>query len=302
MRSGIVAGAGVSDGVGAGVGEGVGAGTGPAARRVRTAAIVQARMGSTRLPGKVMLDLCGRPVLWHVVGRLRRAKAIDRIVVATTDLPEDDIIYNSALEWGVDCSRGSSTDVLGRYFGAAEEFPCDAVVRVKSDCPLIDPGLCDDIIRFFWRGGYRYVTNAGGDPTNRTYPRGLDCEVFCRGLLAEAHRNASCAHEREHVTPYMYWKNSSVYFYKNAEDHSWLRWTLDTPEDYELISLLFNHLNKNGAGGGTASAGVGSPTGPEVGPFASAAPFTWRDALAACDAHPEWAAINAHVEQKAVKA
>jgi spore coat polysaccharide biosynthesis protein SpsF len=255
-------------------------------------------MGSTRLPGKVMLDLCGKPVLWHVADRLRHAKLVDRIVVATTDLPEDDIIYESALEWGVDCARGSSTDVLSRYFAAAEAFPCEAVARVTSDCPLIDPGVCDEVIGFYWRGngGCQYVSNSGADLANRSYPRGLDCEVFSAGLLAEAHRNAAKGYEREHVTPYMYWNNASVHYYKYAEDLSGLRWTLDTPEDYELISLIYKELYRqagsSAAAGGAGNYGAGADGSP---------PFSWLDALAVYDAHPEWAAINSNVEQKQIQ-
>lgn len=231
-------------------------------------------MGSTRLPGKVMLDLCGKPVIWHVIDRLRRSKMINNIVVATTDLPEDTQIYEVVRSWGVNVFRGSSDNVLSRYYHAAKAYPCDTVIRVTSDCPLIDPGICDKIISFYHSHTYLYVSNSGADMKNRTYPRGLDCEVFSFDLLEEARNNATEPYEREHVTPYMYWKNESVHYYKNEVDYSHLRWTLDTPEDYELISYIYKIL------------------------YDEDKLFTWQDVLAAYTLHPDWHDLNEMIKQK----
>jgi spore coat polysaccharide biosynthesis protein SpsF len=245
--------------------------------KINVLAVIQARMCSTRLPGKILFDLAGKPVLRHVIERLSRCEKVGKIVVATTVLPEDDIVFKSALEWGTDCVRGSSQDVLSRFDLAAKTYPCDAVMRVTSDCPLIDPWLCDDIIDFYNKIGSLYVTNAGPNSSTRTFPRGLDCEVFSSGLLAEANERATEDYEREHVTPYMYWKNSNISYYKDNADHSNLRWTLDTPEDYELIKLLYSEIYRPGK------------------------PFSWREALDAQLSHPEWIGINSEVKQKQVR-
>jgi spore coat polysaccharide biosynthesis protein SpsF len=240
-------------------------------------AVIQARMGSTRLPGKIMLDLMGKPVLRHVVDRISLCAGVGRVVVATTTLPEDDAVFRAALGWGVGCVRGSSQDVLSRFALAAKTYPSDAVMRVTSDCPLIDPWLCDDIIDFYNKIGSLYATNAGPNSSTRTFPRGLDCEVFSSGLLTEANERATEDYEREHVTPYMYWKNSNISYYKDSVDHSYLRWTLDTPEDYELIKLLYSEIYRPGK------------------------PFSWREALDAQLSRPEWIGINSEVKQKQVR-
>lgn len=199
-------------------------------------------MGSTRLPGKVMKDLFGKTVLAHVIERVKLSKEIDEIVIATTTLKHDDIIIKEAEKYGVKYFRGSEDDVLSRYYYAAKANNADIVVRITSDCPLIDPFVTDEIIEFFIDNTYDIVTNAGSDLSQRTYPRGLDTEIFSFGILEEAFLNAREDYQREHVTPYMYENSNKIYYYKNDIDYSKYRWTLDTEEDFKLIKEIYVHL------------------------------------------------------------
>ncbi|MFW6030246.1 MAG: cytidylyltransferase domain-containing protein [Halanaerobiales bacterium] len=208
----------------------------------KTAVIIQARMGSTRLPGKVMKELKGKPVLWHDIQRIRQSKLIDEIIIATTTEEQDRVIYQKALEWGVKAFRGSEEDVLKRYYDAAAENDVDTVVRITSDCPLIDPQVIDEIIKYYEAHNYTLVTNASSDLENRTYPRGLDTEVFSFEVLEEAFNQAEEKYQREHVTPYIYENYDDIYYYKNDKDLSGFRLTLDTKEDYELIKAIYDKL------------------------------------------------------------
>jgi len=208
----------------------------------KIAAIIQARMGSTRLPGKVMKDLKGKPVLWHDIQRIKQSKMIDEIIIATTTEEQDQIIYEKALEWGVKAFRGSEEDVLKRYYDAAAENDVDTVVRITSDCPLIDPQIIDEIIKYYNYHNYTLVTNAGSDLENRTYPRGLDTEVFSFDVLKKAFNNAEEKYQREHVTPFIYENYDDIYYYKIDKDLSNYRLTLDTKEDYELINAIYDKL------------------------------------------------------------
>ena len=208
---------------------------------MKTVAIIQARMGSTRLPGKVMRDLCGKPVLWHVIKRVKQARLVDDIVVATSILKTDDTIYNYLNDIGVKCFRGSEDDVLSRYYYAAKQYPADAIVRITADCPLIDPHIIDKVISGFWASSCEYASNGGEE---RKYPRGLDCEVFTPNLLERAFNEATEAYEREHVTPFMYWKQDSILSVENDKDYADMRWTLDTIEDFQLIQEVYRHFYK----------------------------------------------------------
>lgn len=197
-------------------------------------AIIQARMSSTRLPGKVMKSLTGRPILWHVVNRLNASKLIDEVVVATTTGPEDDIIEEWCKLGGVSVSRGSLEDVLDRYYQAAVAFKAKTVVRITSDCPLIDPALVDRAIEKFNEGGFDHVS------IDSSYPDGLDAEVFSFEALKKAHEEAALASEREHVTPYI-WKNQQIFKLgkiKNSVDLSYMRWTVDDEKDFRLITAI----------------------------------------------------------------
>ena len=239
--------------------------------------IVQARVGSTRLPGKVLKKICGKTVLEHDIDRLRRIKNIDEIIIATTTLKRDNAIVKECERLGVKCFRGSEEDVLSRYYYAAKENNADVVVRVTSDCPLIDPEVSEKIIQYYLdnKDKYDYVSNT----IERTYPRGLDTEVFRLKALEKAFNESKIQRDREHVTPYI-WDNSDIfklYYYKNDVDYSELRWTLDTEEDFQLINriygLLYPYMNSE---------------------------FKFNDILNLYNDYPELKNINAHIEQKKV--
>jgi len=215
----------------------------------KVTAIIQARMGSMRLPGKVMMDLAGRPVLWHVVDRLRHSKTLDEIVVATTIQREDDVIEDHCWHNSFKIYRGSSEDVLSRYFEAARESEASTVVRITSDCPVIDPAIVDTMVSEFGRRNKSLQTlDYLSNTLNRRFPRGLDVEVFSFDSLARAHQEATERYEREHVTPYIYQHpelfNSSSY--TSTIDYSYYRWTLDTREDYVLMQEIYKALYKEG--------------------------------------------------------
>lgn len=202
-------------------------------------AIVQARMGSTRLPGKVMKPIGGRPVLWHVINRLKAAGMIDDIVIATTDNPADDIIQEWCSLNGVGCHRGSTDDVLDRYFYAARSARAKTIVRITSDCPLIDPALVDRAIRKFGEGGFDYVSL---DPS---FPDGLDCEVFSFEALEKAYMSAALSSEREHVTPYI-WKRTQLFRVckiMSEKDLSGMRWTVDDERDLRLVTAIYDGIS-----------------------------------------------------------
>jgi spore coat polysaccharide biosynthesis protein SpsF len=205
--------------------------------------IIQARMGSTRLPGKVMKELQGKSVLYHVIQRVKQSKLIDEIIIATTNHKRDEVIVDEAKANDVNFFRGSEEDVLSRYYYSAVEFGLDAIVRITSDCPLVDPFVIDEVVNFYLNNNYVLVTNGGVGENDRTYPRGLDTAIFSFDVLKDAHENATQKYQREHVTPYIY-ENfpDEIYRYKNERDLSEYRLTLDTPEDYELIKKIYEKL------------------------------------------------------------
>jgi spore coat polysaccharide biosynthesis protein SpsF len=244
---------------------------------MKIAAIIQARMGSTRLSGKVMKELKGKTVLSHVIERVRQSKLIEDIIIATTIHSGDDIIEKEALNYGSKVFRGSEEDVLSRYYYAAKENKVDIIVRITSDCPLIDPIVIDEIIEFYLKGQYDLVTNAGSDLTKRTYPRGLDTEVFSFEVLENAFLNGKENYHREHVTPFIYEHSKKIYYFKNKVDYSKYRWTLDTEEDYKLISEIYKRLYK-----GTHD-------------------FYLSDIIELFKEEPVLFTINAHIEQKKIK-
>ena len=209
---------------------------------MKVVCIIQARMGSTRLPGKVMLDLCGKTVLGHVIERVKKVENIDEIVIATTTKEEDILIIEEALKYGVKIFRGSEEDVLSRYYYAAKDNEADMVVRITSDCPLIDPEITQKIIDYYLKNkdSFDYVSNT----LERTFPRGLDTEVFSFKALEKAFNETILQRDREHVTPYI-WDNPNMFSlgcYKNDVDCSYLRWTLDTKDDFELIGRIYLYL------------------------------------------------------------
>ncbi|MDP2648510.1 MAG: glycosyltransferase family protein [bacterium] len=208
-------------------------------------AIIQARTGSTRLPQKVLQPLLGKPMLERMLERVKRAKTLDAIVVATTNMPEDDAVEDIARKSGVGVFRGSEKDVLDRYYQAAKEARADIVVRLTGDCPLHDPNVIDEVVARFLDadGSFDHV----GTPKN--YPEGLDTEVFTLASLESAWKNAKLPSEREHVTPYFI--NHPELFRGDAwesgeGDNSKMHWSVDTEADFRFVSEVYGALYKEG--------------------------------------------------------
>ncbi|MEY9979961.1 cytidylyltransferase domain-containing protein [Lysinibacillus sp. RC79] len=202
--------------------------------------IVQARMSSTRLPGKVLKEVNRKPLLAYQIERMRKSSLIDELVIATTPNGNDDII-RLCDKLDVSYYIGSESDVLARYYEAAKKYEADVIVRMTSDCPLIDPKIIDNVIQYYIDRQCDYASNT----QVRTFPRGMDTEVFSIKSLENAYLNANLEYEREHVTPYLYLNpsqfNIKQYIQSDADD-SQLRLTVDTSEDFDLISKLISKL------------------------------------------------------------
>ncbi|MEJ7601893.1 MAG: glycosyltransferase family protein [Kofleriaceae bacterium] len=237
---------------------------------MRTVAIVQARMGSSRLPGKVLLELGGTTMLACVVARLRAAHSISDIVIATSTAQLDDAIVHEASRLDTKIHRGSEDDVLSRYLGAARATAAEAVVRVTADCPLLDPGVVDDVVAAL-TPDFDYASNT----QTRTYPRGLDVEAMHRDTLERIGRLGTSRAAREHVTAFVTEHPAlfQIAQVTTTEDASDLRWTVDTAEDLELVRMLYAALDLR-------------------------APRDYREIVAEMRAHPHLASINSHVVQK----
>jgi spore coat polysaccharide biosynthesis protein SpsF len=241
---------------------------------MRTVAVIQARMGSERLPDKVLTDIAGEPMLARVVNRVMRATCLDEIVIATTETAPDNAIsvFCESRNWH--CFRGNELDVLDRYYTAAKQYGADAVIRITADCPLIDPGLIDSTFTIFKDGSH--IDYASNTLPPRSFPRGLDVEVMSFSALERAWKEDQNPTWREHVTPYLYnnpdiFKVIGIY---HEKDLSHIRWTVDTPEDLTLVRLLFNHIGHD--------------------------KFSWNNALDTMNHHPEWHKINHAVMQKSI--
>nr|WP_263326543.1 glycosyltransferase family protein [Neobacillus sp. Marseille-Q6967] len=240
-------------------------------------AIIQARMGSTRLPGKVMKEVKGKPLLEYQIERVKKSKLLNQIVVATTSKEIEKPIVDLCKKLSVSCFRGPEDDVLTRYYEAARQYEAEVVVRLTSDCPLIDPVVIDKMIGEFLSSPnkYDYVSNI----IERTYPRGLDVEVFSMKALEQSFSEAIGSHYREHVTPYIYHhpEKFNLGVVKHSQDLSRYRLTVDTEEDLLLISLLIKNLYTQYNAG-----------------------FTLKNIHSLLQSHPEWVQINAHIEQKEI--
>jgi spore coat polysaccharide biosynthesis protein SpsF len=251
-------------------------------------------MASSRLPGKVLLDIAGQPMLAHVVRRSRQAQTLAQVIVATTTNPADDPVEQYCLEQGIPCFRGSEHDVLDRYYQAARKFGAQVIVRLTADCPLIDPAVIDATVRAFL-GAYAppgaavhipeeqallpfdFAANRLPPPWKRTFPIGLDVEVCTFQALERAWKEAGEAHQREHVMPYLYEQEGRfrVLVLNHDPDYGALRWTVDTLEDLELVRRIFSA-------------------------FPGREGFSWLEVLELLEREPQLAQLNAGVRHKNV--
>lgn len=214
---------------------------------MKTVAIIQARMGSTRLPGKIMRRVCGKSILAHVIERVKDSESLDDIIVATTTNVSDDEIVAECEKNDWHFFRGSESHVLERYYKAASSYHADVIVRITSDCPLFDPQILSEMLHFFRNQidtgkNLDYLSNV----IVRTFPRGLDAEIFTFAALEKAYQNASTDQDREHVTSYIY-KNPELFVmdnFKSERNLSEYRWTLDVEEDFRLIEAIYSDLYK----------------------------------------------------------
>ena len=235
-------------------------------------AVVQARMGSSRLPGKVLADVAGRPMLAHLLNRLEKSRQLSGVVVATTDEPEDDEVAAVASELGAQVLRGSRDDVLSRYVLAQRETGAAVIVRITADCPLVDPEIVDLVTTALTASpDCDYASNV----LERTYPQGLDVEAFTADALARIDAIATSAEEREHVTWAVRFTHPALFRVRSvtdAEDNSDLRWTVDEERDLQLVRRLFRDLHLD------------------------ARPMGYREILAHVRAHPELTQLGAELD------
>lgn len=241
---------------------------------LRVGVIIQARMGATRLPGKPLLKVKDETLLEHLVSRLKRIRYPLDLIIATTQNERDHVILDLAKKLHIPTYAGSEEDVLDRYIKTARHYDLDVIIRVTADCPLLDPALIDEaLIRFLTPyPSIDYFSNT----LTRTFPRGMDFEIFKRRTLEDAYLHAVRSEEREHVTPYIY-RHPNQYRleqFLNPTDESAHRWTVDTPEDFELIRRLIESF----------------PTDT----------YTLHDLLAQIAKHPDWQLLNRAVQQKSV--
>jgi len=239
--------------------------------------IIQARMGSSRLPGKVLANIVGRPMIWHIVQRLRVATGGTGVAVATSDQPADDLLAQYCDEEQIPVFRGSESDVLDRFHAAAIYFDADPALRVSGDCPCVDPGTVASLLRFYTEGGYDYAGVAAGAGADRLtggrFPKGLDAECFSMATLHDTWLHATEPTDREHVTPYM-WRVPGRYrqgSLGSVTDHFSMRLTVDHAEDLEMIRRIYAAL------------------------YDPERAFTLADVVGYLGEHPEVYSLNAHL-------
>lgn len=245
---------------------------------MKTVVIIQARMSSSRLPGKVLFPLGETSVLGFLVNRLRQCSRVDELVVAIPDGSSDDALAKACDAMGVACHRGDEQDVLGRFHGAATKSGAEVVVRITSDCPFYDPDELDGMLESFhaWLEAGEQVDYFSNCTIKRTYPRGLDTEIFTFAALDRAFKEADQPHEREHVTPWIYadGERLTLRSHESDQDLSHHRWVLDTDADWRFIYRSFQELRALGER------------------------FRMSDVVECLDQHPELLELNACVEQK----
>lgn len=232
-------------------------------------------MSSSRLPGKVLKLINGKPMLQHVVERVRRSQMVDEVMVATTSESSDDPLAAYCQENGIAVFRGQMQDVLDRFYQAAKIAQADVVVRITADCPVIDPGLIDDLVRQFLASKVDFAANRLPPPWKRTYPIGLDIEVCTFNALERAWKEADQSYQREHVMPYLYEQEGrfEILVTHYAADLGSQRWTVDTQEDLNFIQGVFDY-------------------------FKGKNDFSWLEVLNVVQQHPELTEINADVRHK----
>ena len=240
---------------------------------MKVVAIIQARMSSTRLPGKVMKKINSMPMIEILLARLSKSLSVDKVVVATSINPKDKILVDHVIKIGYDCFKGNENNVLERYYFAACKFKADVILRITADCPLVDYLMVDKVVKKFKKSSFDYICN-NYPPT---YPDGLDIEVFNFKSLKEAYENASTNFEKEHVTPYIRNnKKLTKFTVKNKYDLSHMRWTVDENSDFLVIEKIYNHFSPN-------------------------INFTWKDVLKLEKTNPEYFTyIKIFQEMKAV--
>lgn len=259
----------------------------------RVVAIIQARMGSSRLPGKVLLDIAGKPMLARVVARTSRAATVDQVLVATTSDASDDPVVASCQSMGVSYTRGNLHDVLDRYYQAAKKAKADVVVRITADCPVIDPLLIDNCVNTLLEGSYDFACNRLPSPFTRTYPIGLDTEVSTFAALERARKEAGETFQREHVMPFLYEgaelsavsgqlsegvspRGFRIAQLNHPQDYGAYRWTVDTSEDLEFMRKVYKR-------------------------FEGKDDFSWEQVLQLVHAEPNLMKINSGIKHKTLK-
>jgi len=265
---------------------------------MRTVAIIQGRMSSSRLPGKVLLDIAGKPMIEHVIERTKRARTLNAVTVATTTDPTDDPVAAFAVSMGIAFTRGSLHDVLDRYYQAAKMHKADVIVRITADCPVIDPDVIDETVKLVTEPASVLCLSSSVDfscnrlppPFTRSFPIGLDVEVCTFAALERAWKESTETFHREHVMPFLYEgahliprtphlatgispRGFHIAQLHHTPDYGPLRWTVDTPEDLIFIREIFSRLDKNPG-------------------------FTWYDVLKIVQEEPELAKINAEIRHK----
>ncbi len=244
-------------------------------RKQNIIAIIQARMSSSRLPGKVLADIGGKPMLARVVDRTRRTKLVNAVVVATTTDASDDPVETYCRENQIACFRGDPFDVLDRYYQAAKKFQADVIVRLTADCPVIDPQVIDQVIDEFSRKQADFAANRLPPPWKRTYPIGLDTEVATFAALERAWTEADKPYEREHVMPYLYAEPGrfKTVLVNTDPDYGEMRWTVDTRQDLEALRRIFAAFDNRDD-------------------------FSWLEVLELVKLQPEIMEINANIPHK----
>lgn len=243
---------------------------------MNTVVIIQARTGSSRFPEKVLEIIKEKPLLIHVIERVKLSHQIDNVVIATTTKKSDDKIVALCNLNNIDCFRGSEDNVLERYYQAARQHDATRVVRITSDCPLIDPNILDEMLILSDQNPQSIVYNGGNELDKRTFPRGLDVEIFPFEYLESAYLNAKEQYQKEHVTPFIY-ENNEKLMYKSQENNSDLRWTVDTEEDMRLVKTIYDYLYKGEHN------------------------FFYKEIFDLVQKHPELKEINCNIKQKKLK-